>query len=225
MNKMTVSPWFSISPEGPITCATDENPLVHLRQGELDGACGPYCMVMALIALGVLSREEACNMSEWDARTREGRFRDKLKSFGTLVNAGTDTYDLTWLAEGFARKGVWSEEVTGSKKSTLKRLIKAVDDWQIPILSLYWESGSGHWLIVVGYQGIEYEEGFQLTHLLCLDPASEAPYISLWNAVIEVFNADGESVNKGTYSANHWDVDGYQVQCQISTAVILGVEE
>ena len=33
-------------------CLTNANGgAVHLRQGDLDGACGPYCVVMALLAL------------------------------------------------------------------------------------------------------------------------------------------------------------------------------
>ncbi|HEJ1134341.1 TPA: hypothetical protein SLU32_004560, partial [Pseudomonas aeruginosa] len=27
---------------------------VHLRQGDMDGACGPYCLVMAMLVRGQL---------------------------------------------------------------------------------------------------------------------------------------------------------------------------
>ncbi|MBG7352627.1 hypothetical protein GHU86_12690, partial [Pseudomonas aeruginosa] len=29
---------------------------VHLRQGDMDGACGPYCLVMAMLVRGQLRR-------------------------------------------------------------------------------------------------------------------------------------------------------------------------
>jgi len=42
MNRMFVSPWLSVSPQGPVTCAPHNNDHIHLRQGEIDGARGPY---------------------------------------------------------------------------------------------------------------------------------------------------------------------------------------
>lgn len=32
---------------------------VHLRQGDMDGACGPYCLVMAMLVRGQLRRRRA----------------------------------------------------------------------------------------------------------------------------------------------------------------------
>lgn len=52
MNRMLVSPLLSVSPHGPVTCAPPRHDLIHLRQGQMDGACGPYCAVMTLITLG-----------------------------------------------------------------------------------------------------------------------------------------------------------------------------
>lgn len=222
MNKMIVSPWLSVSPRGPITCASEEASQVHLRQGEMDGACGPYCLVMALITLGILGREEVQNMHLWDGRTREGRFRNNLLAFGSLISSGTDELDLSWLADCFKGKGVRSKIVDGAKKEIIKNIAQAIDGCQIPIMSVHWAGGAGHWLMMVGYQGFEHEGSFQLTHLLCLDPGSEAPKTTLWNAVIEVLNDDGSSVNKGRLPSNHWGLDGNRNPCRISTTVILG---
>lgn len=70
MNRMFVSPWLSVSPNGPVTCAHPRaHDYVHLRQGEMDGACGPYCVAMTLIALGVMSREQAQSLDSYDGRT------------------------------------------------------------------------------------------------------------------------------------------------------------
>ena len=86
MNQMFVSPWLSVSPSGPVTCAHPHaHDYVHLRQGEMDGACGPYCVVMTLIALGVMSRDQARSLDSFDGRTRLGRFRENLMAFGAWI--------------------------------------------------------------------------------------------------------------------------------------------
>lgn len=43
MNNMLVSPLLKVSPDGPVSSISED--LIHLRQGELDGACGPYWAV------------------------------------------------------------------------------------------------------------------------------------------------------------------------------------
>lgn len=106
----------------------------------------------------------------------------------------------------------------------VEKIAQAIDVYQIPIMGVDWAGGTGHWLMMVGYQGFEHEDGFQLTHLLCLDPGSEAPKITLWNAVIEVFHDDGSSVNKGRLPSNHWGLDGNRKPCRISTSVILDTD-
>ncbi len=80
MNTMHVSPLLTVSPEGPRSSKTGDQ--IHLRQGELDGACGPYCIISALIALGLMRRSNVLeNMATWKGSTREGRFRDALYDF------------------------------------------------------------------------------------------------------------------------------------------------
>ena len=45
-------------PSVPILNSDNEFQLLHLRQGDIDGACGPCCLFMALIICGVAKREE-----------------------------------------------------------------------------------------------------------------------------------------------------------------------
>lgn len=96
------------------------NDLIHLRQGEIDGACGPYCAVMTLITLGVMSREQALSLDTFDGRTRLGRFRDNLMAFGALVTERTDDFDESWLVELFKRAGVVNDvlDVAPRRKTT-----------------------------------------------------------------------------------------------------------
>ncbi|HHJ1300200.1 hypothetical protein OGV25_01240 [Pseudomonas sp. P1B16] len=220
MNKMTVSPWLMVSPDGPLTYARGGQ-LVHLRQGGLDGACGPYSVVMALITLGVMGYGEARNMYLWHGNSREGRFRSEIRSLGALVSEGTDHKDMLRLVECFSGVGVGAEYVTGSKKDIVQQVQDSIDCMSAPIIGVRWPGGSGHWMMVVGYQGYENEGDFQITHLLCLDPGSETPRTSLWNAVIEVFNEDGSSVASGPLPSIHWGYDGKQESCRIEDAILI----
>lgn len=230
MNKMIVNPWLSVSPLGPVTCCHPVgHDLIHLRQGEMDGACGPYCITMALITLGVLTRDQARNLDQFDGRTREGRFRENLLAFGSLVTEGTDDFDISWLAETFKGVGVTTQilDVARRRKATIEKIAEAVDRSDIPIVGVEWQEGSGHWLMVVGYQGYQFDEAqdMQITHLLCLDPTSDAPRTSLWNAVIEVFDESGESVNEGRFYCRHWGTGDIVSDCRISTSVVVGINE
>ncbi|HCN47270.1 MAG TPA: hypothetical protein DIT18_17740 [Pseudomonas sp.] len=228
MNRMFVSPWLSVSPDGPTTIAHPRSQdLVHLRQGEMDGACGPYCVVMALIALGVMSREQAQSLDRFDGRTRLGRFRESLWSFGALVSEGTDNFEVSLLVDIFRRTGVTADllETASRRKKTIRNIADAIDERKIPIAGVEWDDGSGHWLLVIGYQGYQADdddEELQITHLLCLDPTSEAPRVSLWNAVIEVFEEDGEAINEGRYYCRHWGPNKSSTLCRIDHSVVVG---
>lgn len=226
MNKMIVSPWLSVSPNGPETCAHDSGlELVHLRQGEMDGACGPYSLVMALIMLGAMSRDDACNLHGHDGRTREGKFREKLLEFGSLVSGGTDGMDLCRLAANFKGFGITCEvlDIARRRKTTVNQIAQAIDLFSVPILKVEWDKWSAHWVVVVGYQGYQLDETqeLQVTHLLCLDPGSEAPRVSLWNAVIEAFDEQGQAVNEGHYYCRHWGSTGVVSDCRISSSLII----
>lgn len=220
MNKMMVSPWLMISHDGPLTYARGGQ-LVHLRQGGLDGACGPYCVVMALVTLGIMCYDEARNMYQWHGNSREARFRNEIRNLGALVSEGTDSKDMLRLVDCFSGAGVGAEHVTGSKKEIVQQVRLSIDAQCAPIIGVRWAGGSGHWMMVVGYQGFEEDDHFQITHLLCLDPGSETPHTSLWNAVIEVFNDDGSSVASGPLPSVHWGYDGRPGNCRIEEAILV----
>lgn len=222
MNKMFVSPWLMVSPEGPITCADENSDLVHMRQGDADGACGPYALMMGLITLGTLKREEAVNMGNLDGRRPAGRFRNALLEHGALISKGTSTQDLINLAWHFRVDGIAPELITGNKSELVKAIQDAIKNDAVPLLFVSWSKLEAHWLMVVGHQGYEEENGFyQPTHLLCLDPGSEAPKASLWNAVIEVRDEEGKALRGGTYTCDHWGLDGRVSSCKLDQVLML----
>lgn len=231
MNQMFVSPWLSVSPNGPVTCAHPHaHDYIHLRQGEMDGACGPYCVVMTLIALGVMSRDQARSLDSFDGRTRLGPFRENLMAFGALVTEGTDDFDVSWLVDVFKHAGVVTTvlDVAPRRKTTIRNIADAVDNRKIPIVGVEWACRqAGHWLLVIGYQGYmaNDDDELQITHLLCLDPTSDAPRVSLWNTVIEVFTEEGEAVNEGRYYCRHWGPNDAPTACRIDQSVVVGLDK
>lgn len=219
MNKMTVTHRLSVSPEGPREVRNKD--LVHLRQGDLDGACGPYFLISGLITLRLLRRKRVMNMKSWDGRTREGRFRDALANFGSLSCNGTTSEDLVWLTGIDKTKKLGAHSFTGSKTHIVESIAVAIDQDCLAIVGVHWAGDAGHWMLVVGYQGVEQSGKTQLTHLLCLDPAQEAPKTCLWNAVIDVFRHDGSSTNVGKLASLHWGMNGATSKCHIDSAILL----
>ncbi|WP_397449954.1 hypothetical protein [Pseudomonas sp. NA-150] len=195
---------------------------MHFRQGDLDGACGPYSLVMALVANGIIDLAEASYMSLSDGRTRFGKFNSRLLSFGGLIGDGTDRYDLSWLSACFGNE-ISVEPLNGNTRTMVEKLVCAVKVGRASIVGVDWVGGEGHWLLVVGYQGKLVragtpEETIECTHLLCLDPMVEAPKVSLWNSVIEVQDEVGSLVNQGPLPSNHWCV-GEPTKCKITNAL------
>lgn len=72
MRTISVLPQLQLIEKG-VFIGNEEN-LVALRQGDVDGACGPYSLLMALITQNVLSREEVTDLNIQDGRTRLGKF-------------------------------------------------------------------------------------------------------------------------------------------------------
>lgn len=219
MNRITVHSRLAISANGPVSIESGQ--MIHLRQGDIDGACGPYCICMALIAANVLTRDAVTDLGSADGRSREGRFRDALHAFGAMSVDGTSDDDLLWLADFFKSRGLAARQVSGNKRAVFNEVVSAIDTGGLPIIKVLWQGGGRHWLLGVGYQGTEFDSSFQATHLLALDPGQPNPTCSMWNAVIEVFNSDGDTAHSGRLTSMHWGMDGREWKCQIEGVVVL----
>lgn len=222
MNVMNVMPSLSLSPTGPVNAVGDE---VHCRQGTLDGACGPYSLVMALLAAGIIRRHEVGYGSLSDGRTRLGKFHNRLREFGGLITEGTDQFELDWLFDCFKRQ-ITLDEIGGTTRAIVDGVVEAIDNNRSAIVGVDFPGGNGHWLLIVGYQGQRVEEGSgevreTVTHLLCLDPFMEAPRVSLWNAVLEVQTAEGMVANAGRYPTNHWGGLS-ETKCLMTGGILIG---
>lgn len=165
---------------------------IHLRQGDIDGACGIYSFMMALLAAGVLSRKRIEQI--WRAQPKMSTaFGKAINDFGTLVQEGLHEEHLVQLLIGLkkypeltsvekCRMGKVNATPLGASGTTM---IKTIVDWVMnhdmpAIIELDWEGGGGHWVTAIGFQSI----GDDHEHLLVLDPGEGADQITVWNGVL-----------------------------------------
>ncbi len=152
--------------------------LVHLRQGDMDGACGPYCVAMSLLVLDKIKRIEVTALEGIDYRTRVGRFLKKIGKLSPLVLDGADTNQVKQLFVSHNQVSV--ESHSGAPKDMIAKVRAALSD-NCP--AIMWvrsqkkeKDGLDHWTMAIGHG-----EGY----IYLLDPSSELPASNFWNAVIK----------------------------------------
>lgn len=195
------------------------------RQGSLDGACGPYAVMAAMVAGGLISRHAA--ISAWNS-TPDGRtkFAKAIKEIPALVQEGTDSSQLIELIKAIEHHTagqttlspyvLCNEDSTIVKGRTLIPLIKdALTSTDMPvILELDWEGSGSHWVVAIGYEDSDTE---LVDHLLIVDPGFDLAPVQLWNGILSCHPA-----KKGPKPYKYW-VDNHRSDsfCQISGAIAL----
>jgi hypothetical protein len=172
--------------DGPCATGPDgEGQLVHLRQGDADGACGPYVLMMALLVLGLASRDSLAPLAPTDKRTRIGRFFSALASeeIEALFKDGTKLDQLdTVLNKAYAAK-VRTEQLWVSGVETKRAALKALEGGALVIVKVVAKSGMVHWVLVVGVEHILMDGSFPRPNsLLALDSSVAATNVAPWNA-------------------------------------------
>lgn len=186
-------------------------------QGTLDGACGIYSVVTAMVAGGVISRDEAINA--WstipDGRTRLANATVHLPA---LVQDGTDETDQIKLIKALEwhirkTKTCKPELIDLSGKKLFPEIIGRIDRSIPVIIHLNWEGSGAHAAVVVGY---EFEDN-DVYHLLTIDPGYNISRVQLWNAVLTCYR------NKNGKKPYYYRVENFQLDshCQITKAVAL----
>lgn len=190
------------------------------RQGDLDGACGPYSLYMALAMLGVVDLEHlAPNGSGIDGRTRAGRLLSALKSFSPLIQQGTGANDLQALAPRLGREVRLRD--TACRGRALSRWIRqSLAEGHPVILGLDYRGKRGHWVLAVGYRcNSSYREvrngnpSENLEAFLLIDPSALAPTLVPWNAQVRL----GTGASRGLKDS-HDTPWREPVACRISEA-------
>ena len=145
-----------------------------LRQGENDMACGHHCVLMALMLLGVASRD-ALYEDDLDERLMEVCAIGQARYFTGCSASG--------IKEQFAP---FAEQVhcRPLRREVEARTITALEADHVCLVRFTSPSYS-HWVLAVG---VMYVEGKPHT-LLVLDPLMESIPLTPWNAMLEYWGS------------------------------------
>ena len=167
---------------------------VHLRQGELDGACAVYSMMMCLIIEKIISRRIIKNPpKELKRSTSEGRLvRSFLEKQGMVVNG----YELEKLHEDLqsAFRSKVDSIYFNSNTNIIEEIKKCLEDnHPVEVAFNYMRGKSGHAVVAIGYQ-----DDNNKTLLYCLDPAYPMDECQMWNNVLEI-----DKTKRATYNCHN----------------------
>ena len=158
--------------------------LVHLAQGNLDGACGPYSVMMALLLLGKLSFDEVTSCGFLFDRTQsKGKLWHMLEKGPGLLRNGTDRHDLHQILQHSFGQELRSFPIVDTPEELIHLTVMHLREGRPVLLGLRYAGQGGHWLVIVGYE--ENELG-HVSKLLALDSSSTAPSLCAWNAFVDV---------------------------------------
>ncbi|MBR5854826.1 MAG: hypothetical protein IKY87_04015 [Paludibacteraceae bacterium] len=154
---------------------------VHHQQGDLDGACAVYSVIMNLLILGMIEKEEICVYSSIDKRTRKGKLLSCLLEKQGLVRDG---YCFRTLAKDIRDYANFTanQKLAKSREDAINIIQKSIENDSPIIISVFGEEWA-HALLAIG---IEYNENDIPTKILCLDPGVPSPIYTYWNCIIDV---------------------------------------
>lgn len=196
------------------------------RQGDLDGACGPYAAMTAMVAAGLLSRQEAKKVwaEQPDQRTRFARAIDGIPA---LVQGGIDGDQLTEMIQAVVKlvhgknsyhlqDSLDDEGRSAIGRSLIPIVKSALDHTEKPVvLKLDWAGGGAHWVVVVGY---EADEDDRVTHFLVLDPGFDVARTQLWNGLLSA-----QPTKRGPNPYPYWcgNAVKHDRYCQLTRAIFI----
>lgn len=183
----------AIGPHGNLT-------RVFAQQGDLDGSCVIYSLMMILtfhemLDWNDLTNRECAKGNPFVDRI-QGQFLYNLKGIcrgGHELNDISDKLNLCYgkkISEVFTTRPGLSNSVS---RRELHFQIRAQLDARKPVLVAFSRtSGSGHALVAIGYR----REAWNKLRLFCLDPARRLPFMQIWNNVIDLdyISSDNDSV-------------------------------
>ncbi|MBR4161217.1 MAG: hypothetical protein IKT87_06075 [Bacteroidaceae bacterium] len=156
---------------------------LHKQQGDLDGACAIYSLVMAMLCKGLLTDDETQVYNRPDRRTDKGKF---LYQFFNERGMIRDGYSYVTLAKEI-NESSFGVKATRKNPRTNNGRVELISDYiydNIPvIISVVFENETAHALLAVG---IEVDSNEEITKIYCLDPGYPSPRYSSWNCFIDV---------------------------------------
>lgn len=111
---------------------------VHHQQGDLDGACAVYSVIMNLLILGMIEKEEICVYSLIDKRTRKGKLLSYLLEKQGLVRDG---YCFRTLAKDIRDYANFTanQKLAKSREDAINIIQKSIENDSPIIISVFGE--------------------------------------------------------------------------------------
>ncbi len=192
---ITVSQYLQLDKYGRLVNERKEE--IFLQQGDMDGACSIYSLMMSLIACKAIKREIATNIWKTiDGRTREAHLvKEFFMGKDGMYRDGMCLKDLAdRLVEVYGRKVCvdYSAEEDDSELTHpefISKLCEDLKDGLACLVGISYSTEGGHAMLAVGYEEDEYGE---INRIFCLDPGRPLQACSYWNAVIEINSVRSE---------------------------------
>lgn len=196
--QIKILPQITLTEEGPAVTETIDHKhgyqLIHLKQGSLDGACGPYCLCMALILLGL---EKHSKLSNLEHTERSKRLLSYISSYSdALITEGTYLHVLKKYAKIYEDKGlkVSSKVADLHGNDNLKKAGRSKDytrvrDFIIENVQLNRPVIFGsvdHYSLVIGLGYDSETSDASPRYLFLLDPDLSTPTCAPWNGVVDL---------------------------------------
>ena len=160
------------------------NQLAHLRQGELDGACAVYSMMMCLIIEGIVKRNLVTDVPKTLKRSSsEGRLVSFFLEKQGMVIDGYDLKSLYHdLLSAFRKKVDAYYQSIDESEDLIQEIVNELENNHPVEIAFARKRGMyGHMLVAIGYK---IEE--RITTFYCLDPGYAMEECQIWNNVLEV---------------------------------------
>ena len=160
---------------------------LHKQQGDLDGACAIYSLVMAMLCKGLLAEDDTKVYNRPDRRTDKGKL---LYQFFNERGMIRDGYSYITLAKEINESAFGIKAMRKNPRTNDGRIGLISDyiyDDTPVIISVAFpdedEKEGWHALLAIG---IEVDSDETITKILCLDPSHPSPKYSSWNCFIDV---------------------------------------
>lgn len=183
MNKMAeirIIDKVRLSKDGLVVSGSKQ--LAHLRQGELDGACAVYSMMMCLVIEKIIKRSIITNVPlDLRRNTSDGRLVNHfLEKQGMVVN-GYELKDLQEELQSAFKKKVDTVYYNRDDTDIIDKIISCLDDNHPIEICFSRKKNYGHAIVVIGYQKVDNN-----VRLYCLDPGYPIDDCQLWNNVLDI---------------------------------------
>lgn len=165
---------------------------VHIRQGDIDGACAVYALMMNLLILRTIHRRQLDDVFNRIKTSPEVErlFHELFDKHG-LVRGGLlfeDLERMTNRAFGMVVTATsYDEDCEAAEDGFIEQIHQTLDLDRPIILGIDFKGGGGHAVLAIGYE----RDAEGLFNIFCLDPGYDCKPTSYWNMVISLYRYRG----------------------------------